>query len=80
MNIWIIVYWVIAYLFIGAVFAAVLKSINFIDEKDIFKDLWEITAVTMWPVYILTFILCGICALFGLFIDYMVKQITKKED
>lgn len=79
MNIWIIVYIVIAYLFIGMIFSAAIKAFIF-DNDDDGEEGWKITTTLFWPICIIVLIFAAIIVLAGEFIDYLAKQFTKKED
>lgn len=80
MSIWIIVYLVIAYLFMGAVFSAFLKAAGYKDDDSDEGGMWKIPTTLFWPAYVVLFIIVGIFLVVGAFIDYLAKQITKKED
>lgn len=80
MNICIIVYLVIAYLFIGMVFSAVAEAYSTDDNDSDEGDMWRIPATLFWPVWIVILIVGTIFLYANDFIDYLAKQIKKKED
>lgn len=76
MNIWIIVYCIIAYMFIGLTVSAIMKAAGYKDDDG---DGWKVTTTLFWPVVILTFLIAGICVACNAFIDYIASQISNRE-
>lgn len=80
MNIVIIVYLVIAYLFIGMVFSAVAEAYGTADNDTDEGDMWKIPATLFWPVWIVMLIMVFIFLYANDFINYLAKQIKETED